>query len=328
MRLGEIKSKLSEVITTDNLIIIQVESLYQGQVYKINNLEQIVEAIEVIKDQKWNNVSYDLVSNIVLKVLKNQYSNNELSPEEYQNLNTYISQVNSYIPQFYSILTATTNKQDEWAINIKIPEKDVKSFAKLSEFNKKTDLLLKKFNIDGQFDFVGFDTGSAWYVVVAMAPMSYAFLIGCLKIAQEALKTKKLYYEGEKAEIEFKKAEIEYQSALKVNKTSDAEIEATKDQIDKYIQNKIDFEMENKIKKIVHEIGHGSKTEDEVITQIMIGTKNLIKDMEEGTEFHLSLNPPEYAKETSKGLTIDYSKLSLITKASETKALTSASKLT
>jgi hypothetical protein len=47
---------------------------------------------------------------------------------------------------------------------------------------------------------------------------------------------------------------------------------------------------------------------------LVIATKKLVEALGDGAEFHLSLNPPEYAKEQSGQLTIDYTKIREIQK--------------
>ena len=48
---------------------------------------------------------------------------------------------------------------------------------------------------------------------------------------------------------------------------------------------------------------------DELFNKVVIATKELVKEMGDGVEFHLSLNPPAYASEESGTLTIDYKKI-------------------
>lgn len=51
------------------------------------------------------------------------------------------------------------------------------------------------------------------------------------------------------------------------------------------------------------------ETSDSLQTKLVNATTQLIKELGEGTEFHLSLNPPAYAKEQAGQLVIDYKKM-------------------
>lgn len=55
--------------------------------------------------------------------------------------------------------------------------------------------------------------------------------------------------------------------------------------------------------------------------KLLMATKELIKELGDGVEFHLSLNPPEYAEETAGSLTIDYKKMPAIETKKELKQI-------
>lgn len=141
---------------------------------------------------------------------------------------------------YYSILETMVEKQDELTINIKLPEK-IKNLNDINITNKRLEDVLKLYNIDGQFEFVGFDKGSEWYVLVAKGVLSYQFIISCLKIAQEYLKTKTEYLKSEEARIS-------YEASLKEDKKdSDSEFE-------KYKELWLKIFMEKEVKKVIDNI--------------------------------------------------------------------------
>ncbi|MEJ0072932.1 MAG: hypothetical protein WDN27_02490 [Candidatus Saccharibacteria bacterium] len=60
---------------------------------------------------------------------------------------------------------------------------------------------------------------------------------------------------------------------------------------------------------------------------VVNGTKDIIAEMDAGTEFHLSLNPPAYLSEDQEKdfLAIDYSNIPKIEQPKETKNLKASS---
>ena len=72
----------------------------------------------------------------------------------------------------------------------------------------------------------------------------------------------------------------------------------------------IEAKLREDLSGIISEINDtNGKTREELEFQLINATKDLVKELGEGTEFHLSLNPPPYAKEEGGMLKIDYSKM-------------------
>lgn len=297
MRLGEIKKTINQVLNDQHIIEVHHEAIFGGQAYVIKNYVEIIEALDFLSDQKWNESDFTQVSQIKEgKELKNP---TQLTQDEYNQLNAYINAVNQKLPLYYSILETMVKEQEELAINIKLPEGKIKSLSELSELNSRLEKILKLFNVDGQFEFVGFDKGTDWYEILAKGVLSNGFLICCLKTAQEYLKTKQEYFKS-------KKAELDYKAGLKNDD------KPTEKGLVEYSENRLQLDVQNRINKAIDDLGTGSKTKPELMSQLIKGTQNLINELDDGTEFHLSLNPPNYANEQNGLLEIDYKNLQAI----------------
>ena len=186
----------------------------------------------------------------------------------------------------------------EQTINIKLSE-SIHDLDGLTRANERLSKILDLYNVDGQFDFKGFDRGSEWYVIAAAGVLSYRFLIAGLDIAQKYFETRKSYFESEQAKLDL-------QAALDKD-------DVTKTEMENYQKKRMEVLIKDEVAKAVKEIGIGSNNNNELTTKIIKATTKLIKELdEEGAEFHLSLNPPEYANEYMGTVTIDYSKMPVL----------------
>lgn len=294
MRLGEIKQNIDKVLIANKTIQLKSDAVYGGQAYKINNYSDVIIVLEHVASLSWSGVNIDAIDEIITQYPKNNIV--ELPQSQFNKLTSFINTVNQKIPLYYSILETMVEKQDELTINIKLPEK-IKNLNDINIANKRLEDVLKLYNIDGQFEFVGFDKGSEWYVLVAKGVLSYQFIVSCLKIAQEYLKTKAEYFKSEEARIS-------YEASLKEDeKNSDSGFEKYKESWLKLFTEK---EIEKVIDKINKKNGH---TKEELQVKLVNATTKLVKELGEGTEFHLSLNPPEYVSEQAGQIVIDYKKI-------------------
>lgn len=226
-----------------------------------------------------------------------------MTNEDFNKLNNYVSHINEIVPIFYGILKTMVGKQDEHAINIKIPEGKYTTLSELSSMNSKLDKTMKLFNVDSEFSFDGFDKGSDWIVLVQIsagtggAYLTYNFFVGCLKITQEFFKIKAEYFKS-------KEAELNYRAALKKGD------EFKQKESDAHQKRYMELLLEDKIKTLVDEVeSTNGETKPSLTNKLVMATKSLIELIEDEVEFHLSLNPPSYAKEDNGVLTIDYSKM-------------------
>lgn len=295
MRLGEIKNIVGFILNENKNIKIEHEIIYGGQAYKVNNFLEIFEALDILSKQGWNTTDY---SNV--EIIKNKYITQGnpviLDASEFNQLSSYINDLNPKMPLYYSVLEYFSEKQDEKIINIQLPSKEF-SFTELSEINKRLEDVLKCFNVDGPFKFRGFDKGTDWYIVLATGVLSHQYLIACLQITQEYLKTRTEYFKSEQAKLA-------YEASLSDNNS--------KESYDKYQEKYLNLLVKREVKKAIENIKEtNGKSVEELNSHLVIATKKLVKELGDGVEFHLSLNPPEYAKERVGNLSIDYKKINM-----------------
>jgi hypothetical protein len=299
MRLGEIRNILWQVISEDeNKMIIEHEPIFGGQAQIVKNYGLLIPALDMLSEQSWNQLDYSPI-----KAIKEEYgedkSTAQLTQEKFNQLNSYISSLNSKLPFYVSILETMVDDQDEKVINIKLPS-EVNSLADLEKINKDLQTLFKKFNLAGEFKFLGFDKGSSWYEILITAETLYRYFISCLDTALAVLNLKKTYCESEQAKLN-------YRASLRDGEKYD-EKEQTKHN-EKYM----DVYLEDKIEKIIKNVNEtNGKTPQELHTNLIMATKELVKQLGEGVEFHLSLNPPEYVEEGISSLKIDYKNMPAI----------------
>lgn len=295
MRLGEIKQKIDRVVAENFTIVIKNQPLYGEQAQEITNYGDIVEALEILSKFKWNDVTKVEVEEITRVYPKQATSILPLA--DFNKLSAIIGRVNTTLPLYYSILDTMVEKQDEKVINIQLPGK-IKSLSDLNEFNTRLSKLLKSFQIDGEFEFQQFDKGTSWYEVCVISVLTYKYFVGCLKIAQEYFKTETEYFKSREAQIAYE--------ATKISLNNQKEIT-----FNEYKQNWLRVLIEKEVVSLVTEKikelnGHSL---EELQTKLVTATTALVKELGEGTEFHLSLNPPQYVKEQAGQLVIEYKKI-------------------
>lgn len=298
MRLGKIKYIFDQVINEQKQIILESDAIYGGQAQIVHKYIQLTEVFNLLITLGWNDVDYSQAQEIFSKY-KTKQDSIQIEQAEFNVLNAYFNSVNSKLPVYYTILETMCEKQDEKTINIKLSSK-IENFEDLNKTNKRLADILKLFNVGGEFTFKEFDKGTNWYVVITTAVLSYRFILACLHLVQEFFKTKEKWFKSEEAKIS-------YEIAKKQNSKITQE---------KFQDEWLDSYLENKIKKIIEKIGENNGASDsELLNKLLMGTKELIKEIDiEGTEFHLSLNPPSYADERSGSITIDYKKIQELTK--------------
>jgi hypothetical protein len=191
-----------------------------------------------------------------------------------------------------------------------LPNMKIESLSDLNDFNKRVDKILKSFSIDWWYQFKWLDKWSERYEILINWVNTYNIFIACLDVAQKCILIYKDYYDS-------KKAEKDYKASL------DKENLFTKQWLERYTQARLDIELEEKIQELLSSVKIDNwKSEIELQTQLIHATKSLIKELWEWTEFHLSLNPPEYAKELWWSLVIDYKKLASLSDTSNKIAIT------
>jgi len=300
MRLWEMKKLFDPIINDSCQIVVSGEGIYNNQAYIIHNYSELIKALVLLSEQSWNDHDFSIIQRII-----DEYGTEEdiveIKAQEFNELNAYISSINWKFTLYYSILESMIENQDEHVINVKIPEEHLSSLKDLTAFNNRLDKILLKFNVDWQFEFKWVDVWSSWYVLAVLWVWSYRVFLACLKIAQEFFKTKEWYYKS-------KKAELDYKAWL-----SNVD-EYNKEWLTSYIDKRLSLEIDEKITNALQILKlKTSKTEAEQKNQIIMATKELIKELWHWTEFHLSLNPPAYVSENDSGsLTINYKKISAL----------------
>ena len=294
MRLGEIKQAIDLVATSDLQIALKSEALYGDQAYQISNYGEVIDVLEYISATKWGGIDSAAFDEFITKYPK--VDTIQIPQAAFLQLNSFVDSANSKLPQYYSILETMVQPQESQVINIKLSSK-IKNIDDLSKMNARLDSIFKYFNIDGEVKFVGFDKGSEWYVLLLSGVLSYPFLISCLKISQEVLKTRTEYFKSQEARISYEAAKEDK------TKISDSDYK-------KYAKEWIKLFIVREVEKNINEIaGRNGHSDNELQIKLIKGTTELVKELDEGTEFHLSLNPPEYATEKMGCIKIDYSKL-------------------
>jgi len=296
MRLGETKKIIEEVLNEENKIVIEHEPVYGGQAQSVSNYMEIVRAINLLSLQSWNKQEFAPIEDIKNKITQ---KNNPvtLDQADFNVLNQYVSQINNLVHLYYGILEDLSDEQEEYVINVKLPDGEVGSLSDLAKLNSRLDKIFKEINVDGEFEFKNFDLGTSWYILLAQGMLTYKFFISCLKIAQEFYKARQEYFKSEEAKL-FYKATLKEEEKF------------NKDAFNNYIDKMLDLKVKERVNKAVEDIKEkNGQTESELQTKLIMATKNLIKELDEGVEFHLSLNPPTYAVESNHGIQIDYVKI-------------------
>lgn len=301
MRLGEIKQIIDRVIADNATIVLKNEAQYGGQAQLVDNYADTISALEIVVGYDWSGFEESTLSEF--QEAHPKAKSTTLTQDEFNKLNKMVNAANQKLPIFYSILQTMVEPQNEQAINIKLPP-DIRSLDDLSKQNKKIQDVLKLYNVDGQFDFQQFDRGTEWYVVATVGALSYKFLIAGLDIAQK-------YFETRKAHSESKTAELDYRAAVEKDSV-------TKQEIKEFTERKLKLLIESEVDEAIEKIGVGANNKNELGVKLVRATTALIKELDEGTEFHLSLNPPAYADEVEGSITIDYSRITPLIAKKET----------
>ncbi|MFA6603387.1 MAG: hypothetical protein WCT10_00930 [Patescibacteria group bacterium] len=298
MRLGELRKIIKEVVSDVGVITLKSRAVYGGQASEVENFVEISTALEKFISMSWNKLPSESVAK-VLEAHKTAANPVLLPQDEFSFLKSYVDQLNKTAPLFYAMLTDAVEDQAAQIINVLLP-KTTANLDELTAFNTKLGATLKKFNVDGEFTFAGFDRGTNWYAILAAGTLTYQYFLGCLDGAIKYLETKKAYYESKSAELNYKAS----LAALEKEK------EFTEKGLIKYIDNLLDLELKERIKNIINDIKElNGRANAELHTQLVIATKDLVAILGDGAEFHLSLNPPSYATEQGGQLQIDYKKI-------------------
>jgi len=302
MRLWEIKKIIGESLDNNNQIIVDYEAMYNNQAYTIKNYGKLIEIFGIIWDLSRNDVNKEWICSVIEKYWEEAMLI-QLSAQEFNHINNYFSQVNQKMPLYYSILETMVEDQDDQIINVKIPEVNISSLKKLNTFNSRLDKIFKGFNVDWDYTFKGLDKWTSWYEILVVWHYTYLAFLSCLDIAKAFFETRKAYYDSEKAKLD-------YEASLKEkNEFTDKWF---KEYQDKRMNLEIDKKIEEALKNLWIQDWMNGKSGAELHTHLVLATKELVEELWEWTEFHLSLNPPKYAEENWYSLQIDYKQISAL----------------
>ena len=164
MRLGEKKNIFASVLNDNQQIEIESEAIYGGQAYKISNFNNLMKALEILAEQIWNSTDYGPIEGLASDYSFDAHSV-EMKKEDFDKITAYISAINPQVPIFFGVLDSIVDPQEEQVINIKLPTK-INSIKALQTFNGRLENIFKRFNLKGEFQFLGFDRGTHWYEIL------------------------------------------------------------------------------------------------------------------------------------------------------------------
>lgn len=308
MRLIEIKKKL-DTLVKDGQITIQTDQRFGGYAQTILDSPALFTVLKFLSEQGWNDTDFNQIDAIIQKY--NALSANEITVDqnEINEIQAYTKVMNQKIPVLMSLIEYLAEEQTEHDFSIKLSS-EIKTPEQLEKLTKEIIQLEKFSNVDGgTLQFKGFDKGSDWIIVTA-APLTYAFIMACLKLAQQYLVTKEQYFKTEQAKLAY--------LATLVSSDADFSDKGFKQFQSDYSKAQLQNGAKDIAKSISEANGHAG---NELETKAGKTTQSLINIIGDGNEVHLSLNPPKEISESAEGLVdVDYSYLTdLAKKKSETK---------
>lgn len=316
MRLLEIKHKIEQLLTEDT-IQVQVEQQYNGHAQAILQSQDLFTVLEFLSKQPWNEADFSPIQNIIDKYGALNAKQITVDQPEYDQVMTFVNHINQRLPVFLGIVRTVVKDETPEDFSIKLAEA-INSPAKLQSLIKEIVELEKFSNIDGKgVGFVGFEQGSNWIVLSTATSLAYGFIMACLKLAQEILKTKEQYFKTESAKLG-------YLASLRKSKNLEFSEKGFKD----YQESYTDAQLEAGAQKIAETIGNvNGHSIGDIQPKAINTTKSLINIIGNGNEVHLSLNSPKEISESAGGqINMDYSYLSDLAEQSETKQIESSKK--
>jgi len=266
-----------------------------GQVYLIDNFD--TKASLVLELQALGLLPSDTAESTISIFEDNIYAKTlEVETMQHNEIVNLFTKINAKLPIYLEITENFSPDQEETVVNVKLPS-GVSSLADLQTFNKRLDTLFKKFNITGNFKVVGFDAGTEWYQVLIDNPELFSIFISSVSLALQAIDFRNS-----------RKNSDDLRLAKKALDTRDPKNDVTEQ---KLLNSMVDEKIEEDTEKTIDELGYpDGRDKPETLSMVIGAVKELIKEIDKGTEFHLSLNPPEYVKENGTSgvpaITIDY----------------------
>lgn len=291
MRIGEFNRQLNEYLS-DGQIKLKAEQSTTYNHYILKSVKKLRRTLNFINSQEWLS---DYVDQELIGILSNFSVNSdaiELTNTDYSKVTKAINSLNVKLAITTGILKDFAPDQDEHTINVKLPDSIV-SLGDLQEFNQRLGNIFKKFNIAGDFKITGFDRGSEWYEIYISAKPLYSYFVAILSVSLGLVTLRKKFIDSEIAKVNLRMLK---QKEIKITE------EEWRDEM-------TSLRTEEEATKVVKQLGTtDNKTEAEMMAMVIKATTEMVKELEKGTEFHLSLNPPKYLSERNEDghLQIDY----------------------
>lgn len=308
MRLGEIKNILDRATDKNHHLFYSPASLYEGQRFLIEDLVEFSLAIKVLCDQPWVTADADYVK----KVLGFGEGKDELevSPEDHQKVTELVAAINLQLPVYYGILLHMVSPQEEQVINVKLPDSSVENLTKLNEINDTLEdvfkLIVKHKGLRGDVRFLGFDVGTSWYeFLIFGGPIVYPALLGVLDLAKRSIALRTEWHKSEDIRLaaEIKKEELQ---ALKDDGAGGESANPSTLDLETFIDAMVMRRTEAGLKALIDKLPEELNSKEEMQNSIMAGLSKVVQLMEDGAEFHPSLNPPKYLRGAAEDLSVDY----------------------
>lgn len=289
MRIGEFKRQIDQATSENGSLELDGVQIYGGQAYKVSNFQvksQLVRSLSAL-----GLISEDVFTKDVEEIFNEVASSDsfELGASRYNQVNAVFSHINQTLPVMRKVVAAFAPAQDEKIINVKLPS-DVKSFEDLDGCNKRIGTIFAKIGITEKngLEVVGFDTGSEWYQILIEDLAFFKWVIVVVGIAWSCIKMRKDWFDSEISRLTLK--------AMK--KENDNKLSKRDEVVRSVMEVKITEDIEKAIDDGLPMFG---KQKEEVVGQMTTAVHSVMDEIERGTEFHLSLNPPKSINEVQVG---------------------------
>ena len=307
MRANELKIIIDRAIDESKMLVFSPEGLYGGNRFSLEGCGDFIAALEQLIKQPWIVGVDKRAQQLIDRYNKRQSIRDiEISPEEHDVFYNLVQIINQHMHVFYGTLESVTQEQEQDFVNIKIPQEYTQSIEDLSQFNKGLQEILKLIvshkGFRGDVSFVGFDSGTKWYVIKISLPIALFGFMVSVQIAHEMIATRKTWFESERARIAYEMTKRKAESSKGEKKPPTPQ---------EYVDEAVEIQKEEKIDELIERVKDEiSNNEPEMRNSLSAGIDKLVDLMEKGTEFHPSLNPPEFIEQDERGVfQLDYERL-------------------
>lgn len=295
MRIGRFNQIVNAATDANGELQTNGVAKHAGQVYVIKKFNAKAKLVLVLQEMDLLLASTSESTISIFTKNKNK-STIEVDAAQHSEIASLFAQINTKLPVYSELAEHFSPDQEETVINVKLPG-GISSLAELQTFNKRLDTLFKKFNVTGNFKIVGFDAGTEWYQILIDNSGLFSLFISSVSLALQA--------------IDFRDSRKDSDDLRLAKKAIDARDSSNDITEQKLLNSMVDEKIAEDTEKVVDELGcPDGREKPETLSMVIGAVKELVKEIDKGTEFHLSLNPPEYAKENGSNgmpaITIDY----------------------